>query len=84
MKAVIIGLALAFSSASFAADISIAEATSDIDQTYNKLDIKEIISKTDLSGLCGVRQAELVYLDHQNQQHTYKYLANDECRLEQL
>ncbi|RZO09426.1 DUF2790 domain-containing protein [Pseudomonas moorei] len=84
MKKIIFGLALAFSSICLAATSNNEEVTSDFDRTYGELDIKEIISQTDLSGLCGVRHAELVYLDHKNQRHVLKYLANDECRSEQF
>jgi hypothetical protein len=84
MKATIFGLALAFSPISFASNSQINDVISDINQGPVKLDIDKIISQTDVTGVCGVQHAELVYLDHKNQKHVLTYFADGECRSDRI
>ncbi|MGV8916528.1 MAG: DUF2790 domain-containing protein [Pseudomonas sp.] len=71
--------ALAFSGSLFAAQMPDTSPILDQTGTLVHLDIAHVDSSTDLSDLCGVQPAKLVYQDHMGRTHQLNYEALGHC-----
>ncbi|WP_397452968.1 DUF2790 domain-containing protein [Pseudomonas sp. NA-150] len=80
MKTTLITLAaLAFSGSLFAAQMPDTAPIIDQTGTLVHLDIAHVYSSTDLSVVCGVQPAKLVYQDHMGRTHQLDYEALGRC-----
>ena len=80
MKTIFITLAtLVFSGSLFAAQMPDTAPIIDQPGTLVHLDISHVDSNTDLSSVCGVQPAKLVYQDHLGRKHQLDYEALGQC-----
>lgn len=77
MKSTLIALTLlTLSSVAGVANAGLKTEGNVQDYTYStKLDIAKVVSTSDLN-FCGVRPAEMTYIDHMGKTHTVRYEVN--------
>lgn len=70
-----------FGAQAFADDGSTAQQKTAVENyTYeSKLDVKKVISRSDIPKYCGPVPVKMTYEDSQGQQHILEYLVMGEC-----